>query len=135
MSKISYDRGHKKVRQVLSYISLDEFEGDFDSVIKKLKEEQACYAVYTKEAQEITEPLTYGSSKGAYLDGTSKKSVKFDRIYLDLVSEGDDEKKFNIVGERMMDAGELAAMDKENEQNQEREIEQLRKLKEKYPGI
>jgi hypothetical protein len=133
MSNIQYYYGTKKVRQAIGTIYRGDFEGDFGEVLNSFMAEYASYKKYLDEPHEVTERSGYG--KHLYLDGTDKKTVKFDSLHLDWQDTYDDEKELRVVGERAMDAGELAAYEAELEKSKEREIEQLRKLKEKYPNV
>lgn len=132
---IRYDEYRKLATQDLGYISTYELEGDFDKVIKYIQKEYMDYKEYLHKPHEIRE-TTY--SGGAYLDGTEKKSVIFDRIYIDCVETQDNGREFRIKGERKLTAEELVALEaKEAKRNAEyanQEREQLRKLKEKYPN-
>jgi hypothetical protein len=128
---INYDRGRKRVRQNLGTIDTYDFEGEFGKVINDMLDTYGQYRKHLEEASEIVERSGYGQCK--YLDGVDKKTVKFDKLFLDWQETYDDEKQLCIIGERDMDAAEIAAMEDENKQYQEREKEQLRKLKEKYP--
>lgn len=130
MSNISYDRGKKRVRQTLGAISTYDLEGEFGNAVNNFMAEYGHYKKYIDEATEIKE-TGYASQK--YLDGVDKKTVKFDKLLLDYRNNYDDEKQLCVVGERDMDVSELAAMGEETKQQQEREKEQLRKLREKYP--
>ena len=133
MSNISYMYGAKRVRQALGTIYRGDLEGDFNEVINRLLAEFGRYRKHCEEVHEITERADYG--RHLYLDGTDKKAVKFDKLYLDWRDTYDDEKELWVIGERDMDASELAAMEAEFEASKEREKEQLRKLKEKYPDV
>lgn len=133
MSNIWYDYSKKRVRQVLGTIYRGDFEGNFGEVLNSFMAEYASYKNYVDEPHEVVERSGYG--KHLYLDGVEKKTVKFDSIHLDWQDTYDDEKELRVIGERAMDAGELAAYEAEVELGKQREIEQLRKLKEKYPNV
>jgi hypothetical protein len=128
---IRYDYGKKKVRQVLGTIDRYDLEGDFHEAVNRFADEYASYKEYLDEPHEIPERSGYG--KSMYLDGVDNKTIKFDKLYLDWQDTYDNEKELQVVGERDMDASELAAYDAELEKQKQREIEQLKKLKEKYP--
>lgn len=133
MSNISYDKYRFRVRQTLGTISLYDLEGDFPKVLQKMKEEYKYYSEYTKTPHELHESNYSG---GAYLDKTSKKTVIFDKIYLDCVQTGED-RELRVVGERDLTAEELNVLNIEAAaalaKRTEEEKEQLRKLREKYP--
>lgn len=131
MSNLQYYYGTKKVRQALGIIYRDSFEGDFGEVVNRLLVEYGDWRKYLEEPHELTERSGYG--KHLYLDGTDKKTVKFDKLFLDWRDTYEDDKELWVIGERAMDASELAAYAAELEQQKEREKEQLRKLREKYP--
>lgn len=131
VKKMNYNYGTKRVSQALGTIYLGNLEGDFTQVIKHLSQEYEDYKKYIEESVQITETDYRG---GAYLDGSSKKSVKFDRLYLDLVDSYDN-KELRVMGERPMDADELAALDRIYKANEERERAELKRLKEKYPNV
>ncbi len=131
---IRYDEYRKRATQDIGYISTYDLEGDFDKVIEKIQKEYEYYKEYMTQEHVLTEDNYRG---GAYLDGTVKKSVKFDRIYIDCV-DTEDGKQFRIKGDRNLTTEELAALEvKENARKAkqaEQEKEQLKKLLEKYPN-
>lgn len=132
--EIYYDRSRKRATQTLGTMSLYDFEGEIGKVLVN-----DCLAIYdqyrkyTQKAHEITERSGYG--KKMYLDGTDTKMVKFDTIRLSVEEDYEGNKQLCFKGERDMDADEIAAMEEETKAYQEREKEQLRKLKEKYPDV
>ena len=132
MSNIYYDRSRKRVRQTLGTIYARNFEGEFGKVINDLMTEYGSFKKYLEEAVELTEN---GWSSQKYLDGDVKKNVKFDKLFLDWASTYDDEKELRVIGERDMDGCELLALENETTEQKEREKEQLRKLKQKYPEV
>lgn len=129
---MQYDPIRKRVTQVLGTLSYDDIEGDFGAVVNKLMTEHESYKKFMLELQPITEKDYRG---GAYLDGSSVKSVKFDRIYLEWQRTYDDERELKVIGERPYDASELEAFELMLKAQEEREKAQLRKLKEKYPDV
>ena len=123
--------GTKRVRQAIGTIYRGDLEGDFGDVLNKLMAEYGHYKQFLDEPHEVSERSGYGRNK--YLDGVDKKLVKFDKLYLDWQDTYDNEKELVVIGERDMDASELAAYAEELKKQKQREIEQLKKLKEKYP--
>lgn len=131
--EIFYDRGRKRVRQTLGTISLYDLEGEFGKVINDMLSLYGQYRKHTEEFTEIVERSGYG--KKMYLDGTDTKKVKFDTLRLSVEDDYEGQRQLCIMGERDMDADEIAAMEQEAKEHQEREKEHLRKLKEKYPDV
>lgn len=127
-----YDPIRKRVTQILGTLSYDDLEGDFGAVINKLMIEHESYKKFMIELQPITEKDYRG---GAYLDGSSVKSVKFDKVYLEWQRTYDDERELKVIGERPYDASELEAFKLNLKDQEEREKAKLRELKEKYPDV
>jgi hypothetical protein len=132
MNNVQYLYGTKRVRQALGTIYRGDFEGDFGESVNRFANEYASYKKYLDEPHEFGTKWLYGQHM--YLDGTDNKMVQFDKLMLDWQDTYDDEKELRVIGERDMDSQELAAMEIETEKQVDREKEQLRKLKEKYPN-
>jgi hypothetical protein len=130
MSNVNYNYGKKTVRIVLGTISTYDLEGTFEDIIDKLNGEFKQYKDYITSPQTVPAGGYY-----TYLDGEKNKKLQFDSLHLEWHSTYDDEKQLQIIGERAMDASELAAWDAQVKKGQEQEKEQLRRLKAKYPDV
>lgn len=130
---IRYDYNKKRVTQCIGTIYSGNLEGCFEDVINHLLKEFGDYKKYLEEPQEVVENGWPSYEK--YNDGSTKKMVKFDKLRLDWHNTYDDERELRVLAERDMDASELAAYDVLLAEQKEREKEQLRKLKEKYPDV
>jgi len=126
---INYNYGNKTASQSLGTMDTYDFEGDFGEVLNRFMAEYGNYKKYLEEPQEINL-----GKYSKYLDGVNKKTVKFTKLRLDWRETYDDTKQLHVVGERPMDEGELAAYAEEVEKSKDREIAQLKLLREKYPN-
>jgi hypothetical protein len=127
---MNYNLIAKTVTQTLGSIDSDNLEGAFSEVTNRILAEYGYYKKFLEEAQEVSETNYRG---GAYLDGERTKKVKFDKIYLVWHDSHDDTKVLHVMGDRPMDAGELAALAEETKKRETAERQMLKKLKEKYP--
>lgn len=127
MQYIEYLHSVKRVRQVLGTTYLCDLEGEFGAVLDHLTKMHISYRKYLREPTEVTSP------HNAYSDGTRTKVVQFDKLFLERRRSYDDTEELCVVGERGMDAGEIAAAVASLEKDKQREIEQLRILRQKYP--
>lgn len=129
MNNIIYHYGTKRVHQALGTIYRYDLEGDFGEALNNFMAEYNDYKKYLEEPHELVD-----CGRHMYLDGVDKKNVKFDKISLDWQDTYENEKELVVYGERDMDSSELAAYEVELEKSKQREIEQLKKLREKYPN-
>jgi hypothetical protein len=102
--EIDYATNRKVVKQDLQTLSLYDFEGSFDEVIKKLTELKETFVVGKADNK-----VSYNQ----YKDGKLEKMVAFDAFSLNLVENYEEGTRFMIVGERSPDASELAVWEEE----------------------
>jgi hypothetical protein len=127
--------GNNRVNQHIETLSLYEFEGDINDVLKTLTEKKEYLEEkYGKKGMTLTEKDYRG---GAYADGTSQKKVTFDKFWLDKSEEYGDVVYF-VWGERNLLPEETEALDKKNakakEDRLQRDKEQYEKLKKQFEG-
>lgn len=136
---IMYDEKNKKVTQKLDYRSFYKIEGYLDVVLNEMRGLfDELIDKYTKQENEIKEGY---NSRGGYLDGVTKKSVKFDKIKMEIEDEpyGEGSKCLMFYGERDWLPEELDVFnDKERktkDAEEQREKILLEKLLKKYPEV
>ena len=129
-----YDYTKMRVKQRIGTISLYDFEGTFEEVVEKLKENRVYYFDnYVAQTCEIT---AY-SDWEKYLDGEKIKEVQFDKLTINL-GENYGDKVYEVWGERNFDASELQAMQREQRKQQvdkeEKERKDYERLKAQFEG-
>lgn len=140
MANIGYNYGTKRVRQILGTLDTYMLEGAFDEVLKQFSRKYADYKYAHVDQTRPMDAHQYGyRNRSGYLDGATTKTVKFDQLYLEWQRSYDDDRELCIIGERDMDAGELAAYETncaaDKHVKEQNEMEYLRKLKQKYPNV
>lgn len=132
--QIVYDRSRKTVKQLLTTMSLYNFTGEIDDVINKLKEEKKSLLKEYGKGKEVVCKHSYNGD-GAYLDGTNKKFVKFEKFIMEDDEEYGD-KVIAIYGHRDMDADEVSAMTveskKQKDDRAERDKKEFERMKKEY---
>ena len=131
---INYDCSKMRIRQRIGTISLYEFEGTFDAVIKKLEEERKHYTDnYVLKAKSVPSYNDYHK----YLDGEKTKLVQFDKLGID-IGEDYGDKVYEVWGERDFLPEELAAYaakkSKQADVKKERDKQEYERLKKEFEG-
>lgn len=130
---IRYDENRKRVTQIIGRINICKLEGDFEEVILYLKKEHNdCIVNFIEAGKEITEKRGW-SGDGNYLDGATRKTIQFDKIYLYAIVN-EDERELQIIGERDFLPEELDALTNKINAQEQKERQELERLKKKYPN-
>lgn len=128
---IIYDKENKKVKQFLDYLPLNFLEGDFDNAMTRLTElKEKLVSLYINQSAELYEHTE------RYLDGTSEKKVKFDKLIIEIGYFGEEDSNLTIWGERSFLPEELKGLEdikhKEALQKEEKERALWEELNKKY---
>lgn len=115
----------------LGSFSVSDLDGSFEEAVKRLNVVFDWYKKYIESPQTITEYL-YGD-KGAYIDGTNCKTIKFDKLTIRASYDGD--MGFIVEGIRGLLPEEDAVLKGAKSKTEEQEKEQLKMLLKKHPGI
>jgi hypothetical protein len=132
MYGIIYDHNKKRVKQKLNTISTSDFEGSFDYILKKVQEHKEWYIeTYGTEPKLVRVYDSYYK----YADGEKEKMVVFDKFEVEMETEYD-EKVYVVYGERNFLPEEIAAFQKQKDEDAEKkkkeELKLLETLKNKY---
>lgn len=139
MGSIQYDFEKKRVKQVLGVAisSFYDLDGDFEGTIKYLENKKEYYNNEFVKKPSLIKESNY--SGGAYIDGETKKEVRFDTLILDCRRiKYEDGFELVVIGERDMLPEELEAVNKKKENERstllEKELKEFERLKKKYEG-
>jgi hypothetical protein len=117
-----------KAHDALEAIYFSGFEGSFEDLIKTI----------TKLEQTVRERFIEHESmrSGRYCTGSELRSVKYDRVWLEIGSDYDGERELQVWGERDQHDDERAylreAKKRRSEEEEETQRASYKRLKKKY---
>lgn len=126
MDRTEYRDG--KAQECLGTIASYDLEGSFDDAIKALQKEKDSYI-----ASFVSKPF---SRHSYYCDGYLKRTVQYQRLWLQAGEYYDGEKTLQVWGEREMAPEEKAFLEKQAENDkknaEKREQAEFERLKQKF---
>lgn len=126
---IKYEERTNRVQQELESISFYNLEGEYEFVIKWLQNELEDYKKVYSTPKKMRETHYKG---GAYADGTSEKTVIFDKFYIVKGQDYEGKDQLQAWGERDLLPEEVEGLKKQRSAAEDQQKEYRRKQYEAF---